>query len=66
MKEGESPLQVPSPIALTSLESTILSKIQEVEIKIKKETNLEQLDKLGAILSTLLQNLEKVRKIEKR
>jgi len=50
---------------LTSLESTILSKIQEVEKKIKEETDFEQLNRLGAILSTLLENLEKVRKIKK-
>ena len=66
MKEGESPLQVPSHITLTSLESTILSKIQEVERKIKEETDFEQLNRLGTTLSNLLENLEKVRKIEKR
>ena len=65
MKEGESPLEVSSPITLTSLESTILLKIQEVERKIREETSFEQLNKLGAILSTLLENLEKVRKIKK-
>ncbi len=66
MKEGETPLEVSSPITLTSLESTILLKIQEVERKIKEETNFEQLNKLGTILSTLLENLEKVRKIKKK
>jgi len=63
--EGESPSEVTSPVMLTSLESTILSKIQEVEKKIKEETDFEQLNRLGAILSTLLENLEKVRKIKK-
>jgi len=65
MKEGESPAEVSSPMMLTSLETTILSKIQEVERRIKEETDVEQLNKLGAILSTLLENLEKVRKIKK-
>jgi len=65
VKEGESPSEVTSPVMLTSLESTILSKIQEVERKIKEETDFEQLNKLGNILSTLLENLEKVRKIKK-
>jgi UPF0148 protein len=65
MKEGESPLKVSSPVMLTSLESTILLKIREVERKIKEETDFEQLNRLGAILSTLLENLEKVRKIKK-
>jgi len=65
MKEGETSLEVSSPVMLTSLESTILLKIQEVERKIREETDLEQLNKFGAILSTLLENLEKVRKIKK-
>lgn len=65
MKEGESPVEASSPLMLTSLESTILLKIHEVEGKIKEETNFEQLNKLGATLSTLLENLEKVRKIRK-
>jgi len=65
VKEGESPSEVTSPVMLTSLESTILSKIQEVERKIKEETDFEQLNKLGDILSILLENLEKVRKIKK-
>lgn len=65
MKEGETPLEVSSPITLTALESTILLKIQEVERKIKEETDVERLNRLGATLSTLLENLEKVRKIKK-
>ena len=65
MKEGESPPQISSPIMLTSLESTILLKIQEVERKIKEETDFKRLNRLGATLSTLLENLEKVRKIKK-
>lgn len=66
MKEGESPSQLSSPIMLTSLESTILLKIQEVERKIKEETDLEQLNTLVAVLSTLLETLGKVRKIKRR
>jgi len=58
-------VEASSPLMLTSLESTILLKIHEVEGKIKEETNFEQLNKLGATLSTLLENLEKVRKIRK-
>ena len=66
MKKIESSSNVLSPIALTSVESTILSKIQEIESKIKSETNIDNLNKLGTILSTLLENLEKVRKIKKK
>lgn len=64
MKEGESPLEVPSPAALTSVEATILLKIQEVETKIREETDPERLNRLGTTLSTLLGNLETIRKIK--
>ncbi|MDH5449513.1 MAG: hypothetical protein OEX77_01250 [Candidatus Bathyarchaeota archaeon] len=64
MKEGESLLEVSRPAALTSLEATILLKIQEVEKKIREETDFEQLNKLGTALSTLLENLQTIRKIK--
>jgi len=45
--------------------SSPLFKVKSGDLRIKEETNVEQLNKLGTILSTLLENLEKVRKIKK-
>ena len=64
VKEGESLTKATASMLLTSLESTLLAKIQEVEIKIKEEADVEKLQELGGILSTLLENLERVRKIK--
>jgi len=65
VKEGESPIGATSPTLLTGLESTILTKIEEIEGKLREEKNPEQLQKLGALLSTLLENLEKIRRVKR-
>jgi len=64
VKEGESPTKATSSMLLSSLESTLLMKIQEMERRIREEGDVEKLQELGGILSTLLENLEKVRKIK--
>lgn len=64
VKEGEQPIEKSDSVLLTSLESTLLKKIEEINTKIKEEKDPEQLQKLGATLSALLENLEKARKIK--
>jgi len=64
VKEGESSIEATSPMLLTSLESTILAKIQEIDGKIREEKDPEKLRGLGALLSTLLENLEKIRRMK--
>jgi len=65
VKEGEASTEATSPVLLTSLESTILTKIQEIEKEIKEEKDAEKLQRLGSILSTLLENLERIRKMKR-
>jgi UPF0148 protein len=65
VKEGETSTEATSPVLLTSLESTILTKIQEIEKEIREEKDAEKLQKLGGILSTLLENLERIRKMKR-
>jgi uncharacterized Zn finger protein (UPF0148 family) len=64
VKEGEPTAKITAPLLLGKLEATVLAKIQEVENKIQQENDPEQLQKLSNILSTLLQNLEKIRKMK--
>ena len=66
VKEGTSPIEATSSIFLTRLESTLLMKIEEIEGRIKEEKDLERLQRLGNLLSTLLENLEKVRRPKRR
>jgi len=65
VKQGETPEEATKPIVLSGLESTVLSKIQEVEAKIREEKDPTQLEKLSATLATLLENLEKIKKMKR-
>jgi len=65
MKEGETQTEATSSVLLTSLESTILTKIQELEKELREEKDAEKLQRLGTILSTLLENLERIRKMKR-
>lgn len=65
VKEGTSPPEAASSALLGTLESTVLGKIQEIEKNIKSETDPHELQKLSGLLSTLLENLEKIRKMKR-
>jgi hypothetical protein len=66
VKEGETPLQAAKPLMLTKLEATVLAKIEEIEERMKRETDVEKLNKLSTILSSLLENLEKIGRMKER
>jgi UPF0148 protein len=65
VKEGTSPTEAASPVLLGTLESTVLVKLQEIEKKIKSEMDPHELQKLSALLSMLLENLERIRKMKR-
>jgi uncharacterized Zn finger protein (UPF0148 family) len=50
--------------AYDKLENTLLAKIQAFEDKIEKTENLEEIQKISAALTELLNSLEKIRKIK--
>jgi UPF0148 protein len=65
VREGEAEPEANQAPAFSSLESTILGKIQAIEKQLAEETDAEKMKNLGATLSTLLENLEKIRKMKK-
>jgi UPF0148 protein len=65
VKEGEPEPEASEVPVFSSLESTIMSKIQAIERQLAEETDAEKLKTLGATLSALLENLEKIRKMKK-
>jgi len=65
VKEGETTTEATRPILLSTLESTVLTKIQDIEKKLKEETDPAQLEKLTTTLASLLENLEKIRKMKR-
>ena len=64
VKEGEPEPVSTKPMFFSNLESTIMAKIQEVEKELREEKDAEKLQNLGTTLSTLLKNLEKIRKMK--
>ena len=62
---AENTVEATGSTVLTTLESTILAKIQEIDKKMKEEKDPEKLQKLGNTLTTLLENLEQVRKTKR-
>ena len=65
VKEGEDPSKITGSIVLENLEATLLAKVQEIQNKMQHEQNMEELQKLGTVLSGLLENLEKIRKTKR-
>jgi len=65
VKEGEEPAKITGSMVLDTLEATLLAKVQEIQNKMQHEENVEELQKLGTVLSGLLENLEKIRKVKK-
>ena len=65
VREGEPEPEVTKAPVFSSLESTILGKIQEIEKQLVEETDAKKLKTIGATLSILLENLEKIRNMKK-
>lgn len=66
VKEGEEPpKQAAAPsTAYDKLEATLLAKIQDIQGKIEKTEDMEELQKLALALSELLDNVEKIKKMK--
>ena len=67
VKEGEEPPQPATSVNKTydKLESTLMTKIQDLENKISKTDDAEELEKLSTALSQLLTSIEKIQKMKK-
>ncbi len=65
VKEGEeAPKQAPAPRTnYDKLEATLMAKITEIEGKIEKTQDMDELQKLTSALSELLNTLEKIKKM---
>ncbi len=64
VREGEHVSKAVSPVLLSDLETTLLTKIEGVRRMIEEEKDINQLQKLNMVLSTMLENLEKVKKVK--
>ena len=64
VKEGEEPPK-PAGKGLETLETTLLAKVEDIQGKIEQTENVDELQKLTAALSDLLDSLEKVKRMKK-
>jgi UPF0148 protein len=65
VKEGEELPKTTSNKSMEKLEATLLAKVQDIQGKIERTENVDELSKLSTALSELLDNLEKVRRMKK-
>jgi len=63
VKEGEQIAETESLSALGAVESTLLTKVSEINERMRTESDTDELHRLSGLLATLLENLEKVRRI---
>jgi UPF0148 protein len=69
VKEGEQPPQEPqaAPKANTAydkLEATLMTKIVDIQAKIEKTEDIDELQKLTVALSELLNSVEKIKRMK--
>lgn len=69
VKEGEEPTESTEPTATGSayakLEATLMNKVQDLQGKIEKTKDVDELQKLANALSELLNSLDKIQKLKK-
>ena len=65
VKEGEEEPKATGNATMDTLEATLMAKVQDLQGKIQRTENVEELQKLTAALSELLNSLEKIKRMKK-
>jgi UPF0148 protein len=65
VKEGEEAPQTSTNSAMDKLEATLMTKVQDLQGKIERTDNVEELGKLTTALNELLNGLEKIKRMKK-
>jgi UPF0148 protein len=63
VKEGEQIKETQT--SLSTVESVLMTKILEINERIREERDLVELQKLSSVLATLLDNFDKVKRLER-
>lgn len=64
IKRSEDLPDTATTTLLSDIETTVLSKLQDVHQRVRDETDVSHLEALGTLLSTWLEVYEKVKKIQ--
>ncbi len=65
VKEDQEAIAAKTPLILTDMEESLISKILEVERKLMLAEDLDDVKKAGDVLNTLLEALSTIRKLRK-
>jgi UPF0148 protein len=68
VKEGEEKVEeakATSNAAMDKLEATLMTKVQDLQAKIEKTDDVEEIGKLTTAISELLNSLEKIKRMKK-
>lgn len=66
VREEEEAREIETLSTLTQVETTLMMKIWEINEKLRVENDPEEVQHLSSVMFTLLDNLEKIRRIRKR
>jgi uncharacterized Zn finger protein (UPF0148 family) len=64
VKEDQEPARSSTKTAMDKLEATLMGKIQDLQGKIEKTDDVDELGKLTSALTELLNSLEKIKKMK--
>lgn len=64
VKEGQEPPASSTKTVMNKLEATLMGKIQDLQEKIEKTNDVDELGKLTSALTELLSSLEKIKKMK--
>jgi UPF0148 protein len=65
VKEGEQPPRTNTNTTMSNLETTLLAKVEDLQLKIQGNDNTDELVKLSSALNELLNSLEKIQRMKK-
>jgi UPF0148 protein len=65
VKEDEQVSETQAQTSLSSVESVLMAKIQEINNRIQNEEDLDEIQRLNSVLAGLLDNLDKVKRLVK-
>lgn len=66
VKEEEEAKEIETIATLSQTETTIMMKIWEINERLRVEDDPEEIRKLGMVMSVLLDNLERIKRIGKK
>jgi UPF0148 protein len=66
VKEDEQVSETQAQTSLSNVESVLMTKIQEINIQIQNEKDLEEIQRLSSVLASLLDNLDKIKRLGKQ